>query len=342
MKTAQLLMPGGLRFGELVSDLVAASVDPQMTPEDDIYLIHRKSAVDVGGIRSQFAAVSDLVRDYATANRFPVDASFARVRELPRRELSEIANAAEIVAAFKVPERSVNTQWIADRLVDAITSEKRVSLYTGVTITRAEPVDSTAGAWRVIGDPEVDQSFDLVINALWDGRLAIDFAAGINPEPGWSHRYRLSVFARTSEIVTVPSAVVAVGPFGDVKNYNGRDFYLSWYPTGLVAESNELTLSRPDPLTPSEERGFVEEVGLRLSELIPGVERILAASKDVKVRGGFVFAQGQGSLSDPKSTIHRRDRFGVRRIGSYCSIDTGKYSTAPWIALNLTKAICGD
>ena len=60
----------------------------------------------------------------------------------------------------------------------------------------------------------------------------------------WSHRYRRCLFVRTRHTVDVPSAIVAVGPFGDVKNYNGRDFYLSWYPVGLVAEGNELGPAR--------------------------------------------------------------------------------------------------
>ena len=48
--------------------------------------------------------------------------------------------------------------------------------------------------------------------------------------------------------MTCRARIVAVGPFGDVKNYNGRDFYLSWYPVGLVAEGAGLELEAPaDP-----------------------------------------------------------------------------------------------
>jgi hypothetical protein len=136
--------------------------------------------------------------------------------------------------------------------------------------------------------------------------------------------------------------VVGVGPFGDIKNYNQRDFYLSWYSTGLVAEGHSMILCRPPPLSADDERRFVREVGSSLAKLIPSSANILAAAEHVNVRGGFVFAQGQGSIGDPRSTLHRRDRFGVRRLGNYYSVDTGKYSTAPWIAANLASSICGD
>jgi hypothetical protein len=45
-----------------------------------------------------------------------------------------------------------------------------------------------------------------------------------------------------------------------------------------------------------------------------------------------VFAHGGGSLADPAAALHQRDRFGVRRAGNWYSVDTGKYSTAPWLA----------
>ena len=342
MRTARLLLPGGLLFRRLILELVGSDVAPHTTSHDDIYLIHRRSVVDVEAVRAQFAAVSDLVRSHADARWYLADVSGAGARELSQSELAAIADPTEIVAAFEVPERSVSTPWVADRLVDALRSQRRVSLHMGVTISGAHPVDSAHGPWRVLGAPHLDQRFDLVVNALWDGRLAIDRTAGLELEAGWSHRYRLSVFARTSQSVTTRSALVAFGPFGDVKNYNDRDFYLSWYPTGLVAQGHAVSLRRPSTLTANDELQFVREVGEKLAKLIPGAAEILAAAEDLKVRGGFVFAQGRGSLGNLKSTLHRRDRFGVRRLGNYYSVDTGKYSTAPWMAAKLATDICGD
>jgi hypothetical protein len=54
-----------------------------------------------------------------------------------------------------------------------------------------------------------------------------------------------------------------------------------------------------------------------------------------------VFAVGSGPLSDAKSTLHRRDQFGVLRRGTYFSVDTGKYSAAPWLAARIADEIAG-
>lgn len=342
MRTALHLLPGGLAFGRLISELVGSSIAPHTTPDDDIYLVHRRSVVDADALASSFDKISALVREHAGAGDYLADVSAARARALSPGELRHFTDSDEIVAGFLTPERSVNTRWVADGLCAAVQNEPRIRLHTNVTIQHAGPVDSVDGQWRVRGEPELDERFDVVVNALWNGRLEIDRAAGVQPQPGWSHRYRLSVFARTRDVVDIRSSVVAVGPFGDIKNYNGRDFYLSWYPVGLMAESNAVSLETPQPLAGAERERFIADVRVALGSIIPPTTQIFEAAEELKVEGGFVFALGRGSIGDPASTLHRRDRFGVHRLGRYFSVDTGKYSTAPWLAKNLAKEICGD
>jgi hypothetical protein len=60
----------------------------------------------------------------------------------------------------------------------------------------------------------------------------------------------------------------------------------------------------------------------------------------VQVEGGWVFAAGGGNLSDPDSALHRRADFGITRRGGYVSLDTGKYSTAPWLARHIADGLC--
>jgi glycine/D-amino acid oxidase-like deaminating enzyme len=339
LETARRVLAGGLAFGRLVSELIDADLSGHVTIGDDLYLVHRRSVVDAETLAAHFDAVDALVRAQPDARGYLDDVSAARSTRLAPGRLAELADPDEIVAGFSVPERSVNTLWLADRLAAALEAELRIELRTGVTVTACEAVGAADGAWRVRGTPDVDERFDKVVNALWEGRLEIDLTAGLRPDAPWSHRYRRALFARTCRELTVPCAVVAVGPFGDVKNYDGRNFYLSWYPAGLVAEGTEVTLPAPPPLSPHGERELIAEMRLALEARMPWAGQIFEAAEEIRVVGGYVFAQGQGSLADPRSTLHRRDRFGVRRLGNYLSVDTGKYSTAPWLALNLADEI---
>jgi len=187
--------------------------------------------------------------------------------------------------------------------------------------------------------PVIDTRFDAVINAAWEGGPAIDASLLLSPEGEWSHRYRLALFVRTKVPVRVPSILFAVGPFGDIKNYDDHHFYLSWYPAGLVVEGQGVD----PPTLPSINQAAAEEIKAKLAhglrENMPVARVILAAAEEIRLEGGWVFAIGRGSLADRGATIHRRDRYGIRRKDRYFSVDTGKYSAAPALARRLADEV---
>ncbi len=339
LATARHVLPGGLLFEETLRELIGGDVTGHTTTDDDIYLVHRRSVVSPDEVRATFDAISELVRQHPDAGRYLVDASDARAAMLTAAELQAMAGE-EIIAGFRVPERSVDTRWVADRLAAALAAEPGVDLRLGTAVVQVAR-DGGRARWRVRGDDGYDEEFDVVVNALWNGRLPIDVTAGLAPEPPWTHRYRLCVFIRTRAEHELASAVVAVGPFGDVKNYNGRDFYFSWYPVGLIAEGTDLELGSPDVPTGHGAEAFVDSVRAELERVLPGVGRVIDDAEESTVQGGFVFARGRGALDDPQSGLHRRDRYGVQRRDSYYSVDTGKYSTAPWLARLLAAEIAG-
>jgi hypothetical protein len=138
----------------------------------------------------------------------------------------------------------------------------------------------------------------------------------------------------------MPSAVIGVGPFGDVKNYNGRDLYLSWYPAGLAVEGTALAPPPVPPIDDTARADLIASVLTRLGAMLPSVAALRSHLETVRVEGGWVYAAGRGALDDRRSSLHRRDRAGVVRDGRYLSIDTGKYSMAPWIAEGLAADVC--
>ena len=174
------------------------------------------------------------------------------------------------------------------------------------------------------------------------GRLAIDVTAGLPIAPGWSNRLRRSLFIGTRTALDLPNAIVAFGPFGDVKSYTATDFYVSWYPAGLACDSFAITPPALRPMGFEQEKRLIVEVQTAIGELLPWTSEIFDLADEIMIRGGYVFAQGRGSLADPRSTLHRRDRFGILRHGQYYSVDTGKYSTAPWLAWCLAKELIGE
>ncbi|MHA6523325.1 FAD-dependent oxidoreductase [Tessaracoccus sp. G1721] len=329
LRTAEHILPGGLAFTPLLSQLLECDVADHATTTDDIYLVDRDSVVAPEALAARFDAVSRLVREHPDASSYLADVSGATTPRLTRAELDSIASE-RIAAGFRVPERSVETRWVADTLAAAVAAEDRIHVL-GETVVQAVTPGSDGGATvRCEGGPT--ERFDTVVNALWGGRLKIDLTAGLQVPRSWTHRVRWCLFVRTRFPVDVPSAIVSVGPFGDVKNYNGRDFYLSWYPVGLVAQGTGIELEAPALPTGSARSRFIAEVREGLGAALPRIGEVLEAAESITVAGGHVFAEGRGAIGDARSDLHRRDRFGVTRTGSYLSVDTGKYSTAPWMA----------
>lgn len=339
LQTARRMLPGSLAFKPLVENLIGCPIDDCTTPSDDFFLCHRHSVVDPDAMHGYLQQVAALVRQHPDAGQYLADASACRVHRLSARELAALTDSPHIVAGFRVPERSVATNWIADRYVEALAAEPRIVLRLGARINSVTRDDCARNGerWHVESRLGRDGPYDYIVNALWNGRLAVDASAGLPPAGKWSNRYRLSLFAKTTAAVATPSTIIATGPFGDLKNYNGRDFYLSWYPSGLMMDSALVSPPEPPRLDEASVREKTDSIFQRLTELLPQVGDIRQHLERVSLRGGWVFAAGQGQLSDPRSTLHRRSDYGITAKGNYISVDTGKYAHAPLLAHALVE-----
>ena len=339
LDTARRVLPGGLTFRPLVESLIGTSLAPAITDHDDTFLVHRRSVADVEAVAAYFAAVTALVQAQPQRTQYLTPLARPAMRRLTRSECDALADPAQVVGGFRVPERSVATTWVADRMAAALAADAHVDLRLS---TRVLGVRRDGADRFTVRTPDGDDGpYDAVVNALWEGRLAVDQTMALPPPHAWSHRYRVSAFVRTRRALDVPSAVICTGPFGDVKSYDGRQFYLSWYPTGLRVDATSLA----PPDDPVYDTAAREALGVaivdNLARCLPRVREIADHLDTCRVEGGWVYAAGAGSLADPASTLHRRDRVGVAGDGRYISVDTGKYSMAPWLAEQVVAQLLG-
>jgi hypothetical protein len=338
LETVRRLLPGGLAFRRLLERVLDSSLAECATTDDEIYMVHRDSVVSADHADQHFARVANLLHGAKDGRHYLTDVSNPKIQKLSRTEIEEIADARVVTAAYRVPERSVSTIWIADRMVQAVAAERLIEPMWLSRVLRVRPIDvSTLSQWTVETPTASHGPFDYVVNALWAGKLAVDSLLGLAPQSEWSHRYRLALFVRTKDPVQSPTVAFMTGPFGDAKRVSDREFYLSWYPSGLIAETQTLEprVRLDDALRAEVEQATVSELGM----IFPSAHRIYEQRASVRVEGGWVFAMGAGSLADPASTLHRRDRLGVRRQGTYFTVDTGKYSMAPQLAAEIANLI---
>lgn len=345
LNTARKLIPGGLSFPALVKELIDRDLDENVvTTHNDTYLIHRNSLVSGDSAFALAQRISTLTQDHPDANNYFVSLSKFKPRRLTKHELNNQYNTNEILSGYEVPERSVLTHRLADYYVEALDSSSQIECLMGWRVLSVGKCDEKHDRWMVetVSPAKCQETlgpFDAVVNALWEGRGAIDASVGIERSRSWTHRFRVSLFARTFTPVNLRSAVIAVGPFGDVRNYDGNNLYLSWYNAGLLIENHELCPPPPPKLSIEEQTKITQTKLKMLGKIIPAVQNLHANLETCQVRGGWVYAAGQGSLADPRSGLHCRDKIGLVSQQGYFSIDTGKYSIAPWLAQQVAIAV---
>jgi glycine/D-amino acid oxidase-like deaminating enzyme len=342
LHTAKELLTGGLLFRPIVEELLETRLGT-VTSSPDLYLVHKDSIVSAEDTGRYFKALTEMVRQHPLAGRYLEDVRLAVTTQLGSRELGGLVDASRFQAGFSTPEKSVCTQEVADSLAAAVHLEPLIQCRLGTEILGASHGrDAGRACYRLAASAAEEGSFTAVVNALWAGRPAIDQSLSLDNLYNPSLRYRLSLFVETDRVLDIPSAVICTGPFGDIKNYNGSRFYLSWYSSGLVYSSDDVRVPDAARLGVIDERGIIEDTFDNLTRHIPAVEKIRRWAKQVSVRGGWVFANGRGSLCDPSATVHRRDRVGIHQAGNWFSVDTGKYSIAPWLARDVTNRILGS
>lgn len=340
MQSAEHVISGGLQFRAIVEDLLGTSIAPAITASNDIYLCHRQSIVSQNDMAAYFQRVTESVRCHQYASQYLADASQCQYEKISPAELSGLTGSADIVGGFRVPERSVDTNWLADRYLKAVDAEPAIEQSMNNRVLGVKKMTANSdGPWLVESVLSRSEPYDTVINTLWEGRMAVDQTAGIAATGVWSNRYRQSVFLTTREQVDAPCSIIATGPFGDIKNYDGRNFYLSWYPYGLRADSSAISPPDITQLRASNQFDFAQQVFDKLESFFPVVKQIRQNIETLRVEGGWVFAAGRGPLDDQAATIHRRAKFGIVQEGNYFSVDTGKYSTAPWLAKMLAQRL---
>lgn len=346
MRTAKLMIRGSLNFRKILNRWIDFDEEMARLSSPFLYAVHRDTLVPTNQIRAYFQHVQSLIlntnrREGSDYLGTPVDFVFD---ELESFEAAQLFDRGSVSAAFTTIERSVDTVSIANRLRDAITGSAHIRFFPGSlvkTICLKDPGISV----EFLQDGKVSsEGYEHVVNALWDGRLAIDAAIGIPPKRRWLYRFKFGIRLNSVDIAEpVPTATIVLGRFGDIVRFPAGDAYLSWYPICLGGLSSDLR--SPDwSAEPDESRSrFLFQQSVQgLASICPPLGQLRQMDiRTVKVHGGVIFAWGSSDIGDIRSELHSRFDVGPYSKGGYHSIDTGKYTLAPLFALEVADRICG-
>jgi glycine/D-amino acid oxidase-like deaminating enzyme len=341
LATARMMMQGALAFAPFFSRHLALPPDAMAVSEPAVYLVHRDSQRSADEIAHYLATVHALVREAAAGRArayFGLDLGVA-LRRWASPERDAEFNPAAVRAAFSTPEVAIDPAELAQTLRNRIAAEPRIEVRLDRTVVSVATQGQRLCVCSEGPAGDAQDAYDHVVNALWDGRLAIDGTLGLRPGRPWLHRLKYGLSFRREGKGPWRSATVILGPFGEIVSYAGGLTYLTWYPECLQGVSRDLAPPRWDtyPAEPLRSRVLTGTLAA-LSEIMPSLRAIDAqALSGVCVKGGAIVAWGKTDIDDPASELHRRFEIGITTTGRFHSVDPGKLTMAPYFA-----ALCAD
>lgn len=334
--TARMMMRGALAFAPFFERHLGLAGNAMAVSRPASYVVHRDSQRTAEDVAHYLAAVNALIRESSRERR---DAYFGRDLDADLRMWSTAEREAHFdpqvaVAAFDTPEVAIDPVTLAVAVRSRVNADRRIDVRPGHEIISVDDGDGLEVVLQAAGRT-AREPFDHVVNALWEGRFAINEKRGLRPGRPWMHRLKYGVSFRLPDGARrPPSATFVSGPFGEVVSYDDGLTYLTWYPVCLQGISSDIT--PPDwPTFPTEPLrsqllqgtlGAMAQFVTALGDLDPH------QLQDVSVKGGVIVAWGETDIYDPASELHQRFAIGVTSTGRYHSIDPGKLTMAPYFA----------
>jgi hypothetical protein len=329
------MLRGAAAFAPLLRRWVGSAVDKIPISSRFHYVAHRDSLLSPDQIEHHLSRCCAFARDEieGKADYFGID-----FREPPAVVPSYANDFDErtVARVFRTAEIAVDTEVMAATVRDGLARYPNISCILGAAVARVAADDGHAEVFFAAGGSEFRESYDHVVNATWESRLALDATMGLRPPRPWLFRLKHYVRVRphTSMNGSIPSSTIVLGPFGDIVGYQNGELYLSWYPAAVAGRSSAV--KPPDwqqDLEGAPALDMFAAVTRGLAAIVPKVAALSAENVSrLSVKGGVIFAWGSSDIDDPGSMLHERAAIGPHRSGRYCSIDTGKLTMAPLFA----------
>ena len=332
--TARMMMRGALAFAPYFERHLGLFKGAITVSRPATYAVHRDSQRAPAEVSHYLSTVHAMIREASEANR---GAYFGHDFSEPLRVWSDAERETHFdpgiaVAAFDTPEIAVDPVALADLVRERVRTEPRIEVRLEHEVLSVRDDEGLTVAASASGSI-VRERFDHVVNALWDGRFAINETFGLRPMRPWLHRLKYGISFRLPAGVSLPPSVTFVsGPFGEVVSYGDGLTYLTWYPVCLQAISDELkppdwSTYPQEPLRSQLLEGTLTAMAQFVTALRPlDPERL----RDVVVKGGAIVAWGKTDIYDLESELHRRFEIGVTSEGRFHSVDPGKLTMAPY------------
>ncbi len=342
--TANSMLVGAVHFVEYLKRWI------DVRPEEMIstpfhYLVHKGSLLDTTELNSHYQKCCRVFDELSGGGKKKYLGLFdsLEAKLLPRSKVQDIANPEFIEDIFETTEYSVDPRYIAEKLTEAILADPNINL---ILNTKVEAVAKVKGDLKVTSCSEglqIEEEYSEVVNVTWNGLLEIDRTMGIEPLGKWSHRYKFgNKILVPLEKQDLPSTTIVLGAFGDTVNFLDRGAFMSWYPVGRTGWSEDYRPPDWDTMYSDDERMDVFQRSFEaLKQRVPALGNLKFPIEAIDPVGGDILALGTVDVDKNESRLHERFEVGIRSFGNYHTVDTGKYTIIPYLAMKVADRLEG-
>jgi 2-polyprenyl-6-methoxyphenol hydroxylase-like FAD-dependent oxidoreductase len=342
--TAHQMLVGAVHFMEYLQRWI--EVNPEKIISTPFYyLVHKGSLLSASELNVHYQKCCEVFKELSGGGKTKYLGLFDSLQAtlLPKSKIAEVANPEYVDDIFETTEYSVEPRYIAEKLTASLMSDPNISL---ILNTKVESVSRVGNRLKVASTSKgirQEEEYTHVINATWNGLLEIDRTMGIEPLGTWSHRYKFGnkilVPLQSNDL---PSCTMVLGAFGDTVNFKEKGAFMSWYPVGRTGWSEAYRPPEWDSMYSKEERMDVFQRSFdELKKRIPAVANLQFDMEAVDPVGGDILALGNIDVDKNESRLHERYEVGIRSFGNYHSVDTGKYTIIPYLAVKVADRLEG-
>lgn len=333
LKTGKKLMLDALYFAPYLEYLLGKKINWEKFKSINYNaLVAKDSMLSPDELDAYFQKLQTIYGDYIKNEKLTYLGK--RPKRLFRKTtLPKQVNPDLFQACFSTEEAALRTESLKKIIKEKIQTEN-ISLYLNQYVTGAKRISNGFIVETHSEDKDIRQlESDLVVNCLWEGKMALDKEMGIKVEKDCNLRFRYGIIMKTPpSLQGLASFVMMQGPYGDFVNYpQSKESFFSWYPSsmkGMVIDQNmppSWEGACAGNIANTLRKSLENENYYHLHQLIP----TLTEFEDSTILGGVILAKGHQDIHDLNSKLHERSEFPITQNDGYFSINTGKFTSAP-------------
>lgn len=342
LETARGMVGGALRFREIVWRLTGFRTETALSTPF-FYAVHRNSLIPPVAFQRHIGRTLGLIEETIrkTGGRYVDGSTSQQVRQVPRSQWADDLDSDEFLEVFETSELSVDPRAVAEAVRQAVERESRIHLRLNSTVEEVSVVDSAVELRISEFKTSRSACYRAVVNASWSDLIRLDRSAGLASPSSWSYRFKLATRSDIqADLQELRSLTVVLGPFGDIVNFGPRGVFVSWYPTGRLMFSTDEVVEdwNADRFRPLRDEAFSKSVTTwnLLSQHFKDIGVTLDNSAPM---GGIILADGLDDVDVQSSGLHYRSGKALRQKGQYFSVNTGKYTVAPSLAVRVAQRV---